>query len=29
MACGYVGEIDAALLDRLDKARAVLVKNVV
>jgi len=29
MACGYVGEIDAALLDRLDKVRAVLVKIVV
>ncbi len=29
MACGYVGHIDAALLDGLDKVRAVLVKNVV
>ena len=29
IACGYVGEIDATLLDRLDKVRAVLVKNVV
>ncbi len=29
MACGYVAEVDAALLDRLDKVRAVLVKNVV
>jgi len=29
IACGYVGEIDAALLDRLDKVRAVLVKSVV
>jgi four helix bundle protein len=29
MACGYVGEIDSTLLDRLDKVRAVLVKNVV
>jgi four helix bundle protein len=29
VACGYVGEFDAALLDRLDKVRAVLVKIVV
>ncbi|MGO9838044.1 MAG: four helix bundle protein [Polyangiaceae bacterium] len=29
IACGYVGEIDAGLLDRLDHVRAVLVKNVV
>jgi four helix bundle protein len=29
MACGYVAEIDAALLDQLDRVRAVLVKNVV
>jgi len=28
MACGYVGEIDGALLDQLDWVRAVLVKNV-
>ena len=28
IACGYVGEIDAALLDPLDLVRAVLVKNV-
>src|SRR5579863_6984368 len=28
IACGYVGEIDAALLDRLDLVRAVLVKNI-
>jgi len=29
IACGYVGEVDAVLLDQLDKVRAVLVKNVV
>jgi hypothetical protein len=29
MACGYVGEIDVALLDQLDRVRAVLVKNVI
>jgi four helix bundle protein len=29
MACGYVAEIDVALLDQLDRVRAVLVKNVV
>ena len=29
IACGYVGEIDATLADRLDHVRAVLVKNVV
>jgi len=28
MACGYVGEIDGALLDQLGWVRAVLVKNV-
>ena len=29
MALGYVDAVDASLLDRLDKVRAVLVKNVV
>jgi hypothetical protein len=29
MACGYVAEVDSTLLDRLDKVRAVLVRNVV
>jgi four helix bundle protein len=29
IACGYVGAVDTALLDQLDKVRAVLVKNVV
>jgi hypothetical protein len=29
IACGYVVEIDGVLLDRLDRVRAVLVKNVV
>ena len=29
IACGYVGPVDTALLDQLDKVRAVLVKNVV
>jgi four helix bundle protein len=29
IACGYVAAVDTALLDQLDKVRAVLVKNVV
>jgi hypothetical protein len=29
MALGYVEDVDASLLDRLDHVRAVLVKNVV
>lgn len=28
IACGYVGEVDAVILDQLDRVRAVLVKNV-